>query len=81
MLICANSYFCALKYCVKCDVRTAILKFDVQSAFAISRRIYETEKTQLIHLYTDFSKCIYACTFQICLILNKFSRNRKIAHM
>ena len=38
-------------YCVKCNERTAILKFDGQSDFAISRQIYEIHKTQLIYLY------------------------------
>ena len=48
-IICTNSCFCVLIYYVKCDERTAILKFDVQSDFAISRRIYEIQKTQLFH--------------------------------
>ena len=45
--ICANICFCALEYYVKFDVRSAILKFNKHSVFAISRPIYEIQKNSI----------------------------------
>ena len=48
--MCANSYISALKYCVIFDVRSAILKFDVHSAFAISHPIYEMQENSITQI-------------------------------
>ena len=70
VMICANSGFCTLKYCLKFDVRSAILKFGVCSGFAISGPIYEIQKGSINSFHTQ----ILACTFQIRLILNKIRK-------
>ena len=45
--ICATICLCALEYCVKFHVRSAFLKNDVHSVFAISRPIYEIQKDSI----------------------------------
>ena len=61
--------FCALEYCIKIDVRSAGLKFDVHSVFAISRTIYEIQKNS-----------IYSFNIQILANLYVYTPSRFVSH-
>ena len=57
--ICSNICFCALEYCVKFDVLSTVLKFDVPSLFAISRPIYEIQKNSIYALHIQILANVY----------------------
>ena len=54
--------FCALEYCIKIDVRSAGLEFDVHSVFAISRPIYEIQKNSIYSFNIQILANLYVHT-------------------